>query len=29
MPISQTESYFEKPWYRFLKESMLFQLDLK
>ena len=24
MPISQTEGYFENPWYRFLEELMLF-----
>ena len=29
MPISQTEGYFENPWYRFLEESMLFLLALK
>ena len=26
---SQTESYFENPWYRFLEEPMLFLLALK
>ena len=29
MPISQTEGYFENPYYRFLEESILFLLDLK
>ena len=29
MPISQTEGYFENPWYRFLEEPMLFLLALK
>ena len=29
MPISQTEGYFENPWYRFLEEPMLFPLALK
>ena len=29
MPISQTDSYFENPWYRFLEEPMLFLLALK
>ena len=28
-PVSQTEGYFENPWYRFLEESMLFMLALK
>ena len=29
LPISQTEGYFENPWYRFLEEPMLFPLALK
>ena len=29
MHISQTEGYFEIPYYRFLEESMHFQLALK
>ena len=29
MPFSQTEGYFENPYYSFLEESMLFLLDLK
>ena len=29
MPISQTEGYFENPFYRFLGEPMLFLLALK
>ena len=29
MSISQAEVYFEKPYYRFLEESMLFLLALK
>ena len=29
MPISQTESYFKNPLYRFLGEPMLFPLHLK
>ena len=29
MLISQTEGYFENPWYRFLEEPMLFLLALK
>ena len=29
MFISQAESYFENPYYRFLEESMLFLLALK
>ena len=29
MPISQTERYFENPYYRFLEEHMLFLLALK
>ena len=29
MRISQTEGYFENPWYRFLEEPMLFPLVLK
>ena len=29
MPISQTEAYFENPWYRFLVEPMAFLLALK
>ena len=29
MPISQTEGYFENPYYRFLEELMLFLLAWK
>ena len=29
MPISQMESYFENPYYRFFEEPMLFLLALK
>ena len=29
MPISQTEGYFENPYYRFLEEPMLLLLALK
>ena len=29
MLISQTEDYFENPWYDFLEKSMLFLLALK
>ena len=29
MRISQTESYFENPYYRFVENSMLFLLALK
>ena len=29
MLISQTESYFENPYYNFLEESMIFLLALK
>ena len=29
MPISQTEGYFESPFYRFLEEPMLFLLAWK
>ena len=29
MLISQTEGYFENPYYRILHEPMLFLLDLK
>ena len=29
MSISQTEDYFENPYYRFLEEPMLFLLALK
>ena len=29
MRISQTEGYFENPWYRFLEEPMLLLLALK
>ena len=29
MRISQTEGYFENPYYRFLEEPMLFLLALK
>ena len=29
MPISETEGYFENPYYRFLEEPMLFLLVLK
>ena len=29
MQISQTEDYFENPYYRFLEEPMLFLLALK
>ena len=29
MPISQTEGYFENPWYHFLEEAMLFLLAWK
>ena len=29
MPISQTEGYFENPYYRFIKEPMLFLVGFK
>ena len=29
MPISQTEGYFQNPYYRFLEQPMLFLLTLK
>ena len=29
MPISQTEGYFENPWYRILEEPVFFLLGLR